>query len=64
MKKIFLFLTIFLVSFSHVKSEEYPNSWKIDLNCKQGGSRGTTVGGDNGGETADIASKYFIDNLK
>ena len=31
---------------------------------KKCGSRGTTVGGDNGGETADLASKYFIDNLK
>ena len=38
MKKIFLFLTIFLLPFSHLKSEEYPNSWKIDLGCKKGGN--------------------------
>jgi hypothetical protein len=31
---------------------------------KKCGKRGTTTGGDNGGETAAIASKYFIDNLK
>ena len=28
------------------------------------GSRGTTTGGDKGRETAVIASKFFIDNLK
>ena len=28
------------------------------------GSRGVTTGGDKGRETAAIASKYFIDNLK
>ena len=36
MKKVFLLLTIFFLSFSNVKSQEYPNSWKMDILCKQG----------------------------
>ena len=64
-----------------VIAEEYPNSWKIDLLCKQGGSEwyesSYIVNVENnkfqlgpfdnkhwGRETAAIASKYFIDNLK
>ena len=81
MKKIIILIILSLLWNNNLIAEEYPNSWKIDLLCKQGGSEwyesSYIVNVENnkfqlgpfdnkhwGRETAAIASKYFIDNLK
>ena len=35
MKKIFLLILLLIFS-TTTNSEEYPNSWKLDIHCKQG----------------------------
>ena len=38
MKKIIILIILSLLWNNNLIAEEYPNSWKIDLLCKQGGS--------------------------
>ena len=35
MKKLFL-LILFSIFFTTANAEKYPNSWKMDIHCKQG----------------------------
>ena len=36
MKKIFTLLIVYFLSSNFVFAKEYPNSWKMDIFCKQG----------------------------
>ena len=36
MKKILGIIVLGLLYFNNSIAEEYPNSWKMDINCKQG----------------------------
>ena len=38
MKKFFIFLIFLLFSASSF-AEQYPNSWKMDIQCKDGGNK-------------------------
>ena len=55
MKKLLLIISLFVFSQSGF-AEEYPNSWKMYIQCKDGG--------DHAQETIDIAVPFFVNALQ